>query len=100
MFRSLPNFVNLDVHASERNTDGEGGNAALGSEKGSNAEKEAEGHMGVGAKEAMTSCVSLFYYVVYSSSFKVSRRSTNGDTAEHLEGQPKDGEPVHAIDMM
>ena len=60
MLRSLPSFVNPDIHASERNTDGESRNAALGSEKGSSAEKEDEVRVGVGA-EAVTSCVSLFY---------------------------------------
>ena len=97
MLRSLPSFVNPDVHAQERNTDDEGGNAALGSEKGSSAEKEDEVRVGVGA-EAVTSCVSLFYYApVYVSSFKVSHRNTIEDTPEHLERQPKD---VHAIDMV
>ena len=100
MLRSLPSFVNPDVHASERNTEGEGENATLESESGSNAEKEDEVRVGVGGKETVTSCVPLFYYAVYSSSFKISRRTTNGDTPEHLEGQPKDGEPVHTLEMV
>ena len=100
MFRSLPSFVNPDVHAQEQNTDSEGGNAALGSEKGLSAEKDDEVRVGVGAEETVTSCASLFYYAVCSSSSKVSRRSTNADAPEYLEGQLKDGKPVHAIDMV
>ena len=61
--------------------------------------EEDEVRVGVGA-EAVTSCASLFYYAVCSSSFEVLHRSTNGDTPEHLEGQAKDGEAVHAIDMV
>ena len=78
MFRSLPSFVNPAVHVSERNTDGEGGNAALGSEKGSSAEKDDEIRVGVGAEETVVSCASLFYYAIYSGSVKVSRRGTSG----------------------
>ena len=100
MFRSLPSFVNPDVHASERNTDGEGGNAALGSEKGSNAEKDDEVRVGVSTEETVASCASLSYYAVSSSSSKVSRRITDGATPEHLERQLQDGEPVRAIDMV
>ena len=95
----MPSFVNPDVHASERNTDGEGENAALGSESGSSAEKDDEVRVDVGAK-AVTSCVFLFYYAVYPSSFEGLRRSTNGNAPERLEGQLKDGEPVHPIDMV
>ena len=99
-FRSLPSFVNPEVHVQERNTDGEGGSAALESEKGSSAEKEDEVYMSVGAEETVTSCASLFYHAVYSSLVKVSRRSTSGDTPERLESQSDGGEPVHAIDMV
>ena len=98
----LPSFVNPDVHASERNADDEGRNAALESEKGSSAEKDDEVRVsvGMGAEETVTSCDSLFYYAVYSSSFEVSRRGTNGDPPEHLEGQLKERKVVHAVDMV
>ena len=100
MLRSLPSFVNPDVYASERNTNGEGENATLGSESGSSAEKDDEVCMGVGAEETVASCVSLFYYGVYSSSFAVPHRDIDEHTPQHPERRLDDGELAHAIDMV
>ena len=49
MIRSLPSFIKPEVHAQERNTNVEGEDTALGSEKGSNAEKDDEVRVGAGA---------------------------------------------------
>ena len=64
------------------------------------AEKEDEVRVGVGAEETVTSCVSLFYYAVYSSSFGVPHRDTDVHTPEYPERRLDDGELAHAIDMV